>query len=88
MEEVKFKFPLGCKLVDIVSGFEGIAVARIQYLNGCLQYCVKPKIKLSEPEKMPDGIYIDESQLKMVEEKAIHVEKRSTGGPQQDTPRG
>ncbi len=35
---------LGDEVVDSVSGFKGIAVARYEYLNGCVRIEVQPKV--------------------------------------------
>ena len=75
---------LGNKVRDKVTGFEGIATAKIEYINGCIQFCVKPKVK--EDGKMPDGEYIDVDELEIVD-KGIIIEADSTGGPQRDCPR-
>ena len=75
---------LGNKVRDKVTGFEGIAIAKIEYINGCIQFCVKPKVK--EDGKMPDGEYIDVDDLEIVY-KGIIIEADSTGGPQRDYPR-
>ena len=58
------KIKLGNKVRDKVTGFEGIATARIEYINKCVQFCVKPKVK--EDGKMPDGEYIDVDELEIV----------------------
>ena len=36
---------LGNKVRDKVTGMEGIAVSRVEYLNGCVQYAVQPPYK-------------------------------------------
>jgi hypothetical protein len=41
------RFELGVKLRDKVSEVEGICIGcigRIEYLNGCVQYAIKPKV--------------------------------------------
>jgi len=59
----KVKEPaLGLELRDVVTGFQGIATSKIEYLNGCVQYCVKPKMK-PDSSKMPTGEYIDVQRL-------------------------
>ena len=75
---------LGNKVRDKVTGFEGIATARIEYINKCVQFCVKPKVK--EDGKMPDGEYIDVDELEIVDT-GIVIEAKPTGGPQRDCPR-
>ncbi len=36
--------PLGLKMKDKITGFEGIAIARTDYLYGCNQYHIKPQV--------------------------------------------
>ena len=52
---------LGNKVKDKVTGYTGIAVTKVEYLNGCVQFCVKPEV--GKDGKMPDGEYIDVHQL-------------------------
>lgn len=42
--ETYWRFRLGEKVRDGVTGFKGVITARVEYLNGCLQYCVEPKV--------------------------------------------
>jgi len=77
MKEPKFK--LGNRLKCVVTGFTGIAIARLEYLNGCTQYGIKPKVKAEEPGKMPDAMYIDQQQLELVDD-GISVEKTKDPG--------
>ncbi len=74
---------LGNKAKCTVTGFEGIAVARVEYLNGCIQFCIKPKV--SKDGKHPEGIYIDEEQLVVVS-KGVKAVRKKTGGIMSDTP--
>lgn len=76
---------LGEKVQDKVTGFIGIATAKVEYLNGCVQYCVKPEI--GKDKKYPDGQYIDDAQLVVIG-KGISIKKEKDGGVMQDTPRG
>ena len=70
---------LGDTVVDKVSGLEGTAVSRTEYLNGCVNYGVMPKLKKGATE-MPSW-NIDEDQLRVVKKKAVKVKKTPTGGP-------
>lgn len=81
----KFKFELGEKLECLVTGFRGIATARIEYINGCIQYCLVPKV--GSDNKRPDGEYIDQKQLKKVG-KGVTIANNyvEDGGPQRDCP--
>jgi len=75
---------LGDKLQDRVTGFTGIAVAEIQYLNGCKQFCIKPR--MSEDGKMPEGQYIDIHQLQLVPVDRVAPASISPGGVHPDQP--
>lgn len=63
---------LGSKVKDTVTGLEGTAVAKIIYLNDCIQYEVQPK-------GLKDGtiiksVWIDEGQL--IVKKEAKAEKK------------
>ena len=76
---------LGSKVRDRVTGFTGTATARVEYLNGCVQYCVKPR--MSKKGEMPEGQYIDDKQLEVIEEDELSIKATETGGPAADAPR-
>lgn len=78
------KIKLGNKVVDKITGFEGIATARIEYINGCVQYCVVPKV--GADGKMPTCEYIDHQQLEVVDDGYVQTSS-PTGGPQQYCPK-
>ena len=80
----KPKFELGSKLRDKISGLVGMAMSRTEYLNGCIQYAVMPKINKKDFTEMPSW-NIDESQLESLE-KPIKIKKKSTGGPMMKMP--
>lgn len=85
------KFVLGQRVRDVVTGFEGIAIGRVVYINGCHQYLVKPRceVKKDEPMKQPEGWYIDDQSLELVDEGVLNPPRAdintpaqaSTGGP-------
>ena len=77
---------LGDKVKDKVTGFMGIATSKVEYLNGCIQFYVAPKMKPKD-NKMPDGNYIDQQQLEVVGKK-VKVKKKDTGGSMSNTPSG
>ena len=74
------KIELGSKVKCIVTGFEGIITERAEYLNGCVQYKVTPKMK--KDGTVQESYYIDEEQLK-VTGKGVSKTKKVTenGGP-------
>jgi len=75
---------LGQKIRDRVTGLEGIATAKVEYLNGCIQFGLRPPVKADGT--LPDVHYIDQGQLEVVGE-GILIKKRDTGGPQRDCPK-
>jgi len=80
------KIELRDQVKDVITGFTGIVIARVEYLNGCIQYCVKPKI-LKEGKTL-EGEYIDENQLKIIKKWQKDKPKNEKGGPQADIPKG
>lgn len=68
---------LGKKVKDSVTGLTGIATARIEYMNGCVQYMIQPKVvKDGVPAKAE---WYDAQQVKLVATKRV-VKKGNTGG--------
>ena len=75
----RWAFKLGTRVKDQVTDFEGTITSRIEYLNGCLQYCVEPKVgKDGKKEKYE---YIDEGQLIFIEGPAEKPSKEEQEGP-------
>lgn len=73
------KIKLGDKVRCKWTGFTGTAVARTEYINGCTQWNVLPKVEKSN--KMADEIAIDEQSLEVIKKKKINQEKKDVGGP-------
>ncbi len=69
---------LGQKVRDKITGFEGIATSKVEYINGCIQFCIRPKI--DKDGKMVDGEYIDIAQIEAIEERKTKKVKPSGGG--------
>jgi len=80
----KEKFKLGSEVKCVVTGYQGICVSRVEYINGCVQYCVKGKV--GEDGKMPDGEYVDEQQLEFVNV-GVDITATPTGGVMSDSPK-
>lgn len=79
------KFALGEKVKDIVTGFSGIATSRVEYLNGCVQYCVSPPIDGDGKEVAP--LYFDEGQLRKVGKGVLEkITSKPRGGPRGSAP--
>lgn len=77
---------LGDTVRDTITDFQGIVVARIEYLTGCMQFGVAPKA--GSDGKVPDTVYFDYTRLEVVaDKKRVVIPARDTGGPQRDAPR-
>ena len=67
---------IGRKVKDVVTGFTGIAIADITYLNGCRQILVMPKVveKKGTTMEHPTGTYVDVEQLKFVGRSVVKLD--------------
>jgi len=85
---MKNKIELGDTVKCIHTGFKGVAVARTEFINGCIQYSVAPKVK--NDNKIEDEIGMDENSLEVVEPRKKETEKETeeeiTGGPNSAAP--
>lgn len=70
---------LGDKAKDIVSGFEGIAVGKTIWLNGCTRVGLQSDIL--QDGKPIDTQWFDAPQLVVVEADKVTPGPRDTGGP-------
>jgi hypothetical protein len=86
------KIKLGDKVRDRISGLIGIATARTEFLNGCIQYTVSRKLGKNQELNPMGEPAIDEMCLEIVEERVIESkeyeredeeddDKSITGGP-------
>lgn len=57
-------FDLGSTLRDTVTGFEGVATGRVEYINGCVQYAIAPPV--DKDGKLQDAHYFDAQRLRLV----------------------
>lgn len=89
MEE--HELTLGDLVQDRVTGIKGIATAKTEFLNGCIQVEVTPKINPNEPltPEKAFGISFDIQQLKRIGV-GLNIKERETkktGGPSRVLPR-
>ena len=79
MSEIQLGDKVRCK----ISGFTGTATARMEFLNGCIQYEVAPRI--GKENKIPDTVFIDEQSLEVVlAKKKKKIKKEKTVDPEGD----
>jgi len=78
--------PLGKQARDKITGFEGIVVARVQYLTGCDQLGLAPPAKDGD---VKPAQYFDEARVEIIGDgvAAASVRGQVNGGPNRDSPR-
>jgi len=75
MENIK----LGDEVIDIASGFKGVAIGRTQWLYGCGRITIQPKV--GKDGKLPDDKTFDELGIKIIKTiKEVKEKKVKTGG--------
>lgn len=80
MASIEFKFNMGDKLKDTVSGFVGIVRGQYFYANGCKHYGLAP-ITLSKDGRIMDHENLDENRLILVKPASKKKIQKPTGGP-------
>lgn len=83
MANIPFKFDLGVRIKDRVTGMTGIVTGRNECLNGCLRYSIQPAAEKDKPATLPDSWWVDEGQCELID-KGINnkpVPLKRTGGP-------
>ncbi len=60
------RLALGTYVFDVVTRFEGYAMSRVTYLNGCVQYGIQTEISDESPNKVPSIVYFDADRLEVV----------------------
>lgn len=83
----KFRFELGDKVKDTLTGLEGILTYRVEYLTGCNQYGMFTG--LDDKGEIRKDHQVDENRLELIEEAHYKipitenkVEVQKPGGPQ------
>ena len=79
-----FKFELGQKVKDTVTGFEGIVTGQHQWVTGCATYTVQPPV--DKDGKVPDNRGVDEVSLELLPEERLELETKDDPGGPHDTP--
>ncbi len=74
-----FKFELGQKVKERITGFKGVIVARSQYMTGCNRYGIQSQ-KLKSDGKPLEWEYFDEDLLE-IDGKNINIKIQQRGGP-------
>jgi hypothetical protein len=73
------KIELGMLVRDRVTGFNGIAIQKCEYLTGCVQFAVKPQ-SLTKEGAPKDALWFDIDSLEYVGP-GVGVRVEIPGGP-------
>ena len=78
---------LGKEAEDKITGFKGIVIGVSQWLTGCNQACLKPKV--DKDGKLEEGQWFDEGEVFVIGKgiTSKEVESKANGGPRRDQPR-
>lgn len=77
---------LGCLAEDLITGFRGIVIGKVEYLYGCSQVCLTPP---AEDGKTRPSEWFDAGRVKWrgVGVNPADVQGDKPGGPNRDAPR-
>jgi len=70
-----FKFELGIKVKDQITGFSGVVTGRAEHITGCNTYGVIPKV--GKDGKIIEANWFDENRLEVIDKKILLLEKTS-----------
>jgi hypothetical protein len=62
-KENGMKVEIGSAVFDVVTGFKGVVTGRAEYITGCAQVLVQPKVKASGDHV--EGRWLDETRVKV-----------------------
>jgi hypothetical protein len=86
---VNMKVELGSKVRDMITGLEGVVMARTEYLTGCAHIAIMPQ-KLTDKGEIPEYQWIDETRAEILSDNAVKLKepakKDSLGGPEPNAP--
>ena len=76
---------LGSRVMDKVTGFEGITTGYCTYLYGCNQYNIVSQVKDGKPSEV---FWYDDGRVEFIDDgiNAEDVKGTKNGGPQRESP--
>jgi hypothetical protein len=75
---------LGAHVRDKITGFEGVVVAKTEYLTGCNRISLQSK-ELKDGKPL-DWQNFDEDQCEIIDLQKVKLDMKTPGGPQQFDP--
>ena len=79
---------LGQEARDKITGFKGTLIGRSQYITGCDQYAITPKVNAAGETK--DSQWFDEGRIEIIGRGILpeEVKAERNGAPNRDAPKG
>lgn len=71
---------LGDRAKDSITGFDGVVIARTEWLNGCIRLTIQPE-KIGEDGKPIEACTFDSNQIELLQQKVAARPERATEGP-------
>jgi hypothetical protein len=68
---------MGAEVRDTLTGFEGIALARAEYLTGCNQVFVQPRSE--KDNEMKTGHWFDVERIEKISDRKVQFSSRRSG---------
>lgn len=62
---------LGSLVRDAITGFSGIAIQRLEQLNGNIQIAIQPQIEEGQDNKYPEAMFIDHHTVDVIGEGVV-----------------
>lgn len=73
------KIKLGDKVVDEVTGYRGIVIGILNYLNGCARIGIQGKERTKD--NLPvEAYWVDDVTVKIVKKQKVKTVQKETGG--------
>lgn len=76
---------LGASVKDKITGFSGVVTGRAEYLTGCTQCLVVPKI--GDDGIFKDSVWFDEQRLDLTKSELFRLNNSRTPGPDKPAPK-
>ena len=73
MSKFNQKIPMGAKVVDVLSGYEGIVVGYARHITGCDTLGIRPD-RLDKEGKMVDVEWVDVTRVKVIAKPSPEVQ--------------
>lgn len=68
---------LGVTAKDTITGFEGVVLGRCEYVTGCNQVLIQPK--LDSEQKFVESRWFDEDRIEVTEQKPVVLNVKAPG---------